>query len=62
MLFSGPRGPSLGGVRTYIVERYLLGVTAGQLEEASARLAAAAEELTMHGIAVRHTGSTFVPE
>ena len=49
-------------MRTYIVERYLPGVTAGQLEEASARLAAAAEELTMQGIAVRHTGSTFVPE
>ena len=49
-------------MRTYIVERYLPGVTAGQLEEASARLAAAAEELTMQGIAVRYTASTFVPE
>ena len=43
-------------MRTYIVERYLLGVTAGQLEEASARLAAAAEELTMQGTAVRAHG------
>jgi hypothetical protein len=49
-------------VRKYMVERYLPGVTAGQLDEASARLAAAAEELTMQGIAVRYTGSTFVPE
>ena len=45
-----------------MVERYLPGVTAGQLDEASARFAAAAEELTMQGIAVRYTGSTFVPE
>ena len=45
-----------------MVERYLPGVTAAQLDEASAQLAAAAEELTTQGIAVRYTGSTFVPE
>jgi hypothetical protein len=49
-------------VRKYMVERYLPGVAAGQLDETSARFAAAAEELTMQGIAVRYTGSTFVPE
>ena len=45
-----------------MVERYLPGITAGQLHEASERLAAAAEELTALGADVRYVDSTFVPE
>jgi uncharacterized protein DUF4242 len=46
----------------YMVERYLPGITTGQLDEASARLAAASEELTADGVEVRYLGSTFFPE
>jgi Protein of unknown function (DUF4242) len=46
----------------YMVERYLPGITPGQLGEASARLAAASEELSANGAEVRYLGSTFVPE
>jgi hypothetical protein len=45
-----------------MVERYLPGVTAGQLDEASTRLATAARELAADGLGVRYLGSTFVPE
>ncbi len=45
-----------------MVERYLPGITAGELDEASARLAAAARELSADGVRVRYLGSTFVPE
>ena len=45
-----------------MVERYLPGITAGELDEASARLAAAARELAADGVGVRYLGSTFVPE
>jgi Protein of unknown function (DUF4242) len=45
-----------------MVERYLPGITTGQLDEASARLAAASAELTANGVDVRYLGSTFVPE
>lgn len=45
-----------------MVERYLPGITAGELAEASARLAAAAEELAAEGLGVRYVGSTFLPE
>ena len=45
-----------------MVERYLPGVTAAQLDEAGARLAAAARELAADGVGVRYLGSTFVPE
>lgn len=45
-----------------MVERYLPGVTSGQLDDASARLAAASQELTANGVDVRYLGSTFVPE
>lgn len=45
-----------------MVERYLPGIGADQLAEASARLAAAAEELAAQGVWVRYLGSTFVPE
>jgi hypothetical protein len=46
----------------YMVERYLPGITTGQLDEASARLAAASEELAEGGLHVRYLGSTFVPD
>jgi Protein of unknown function (DUF4242) len=49
-------------VRKYLVERYLPGVTDGELDEAGERLAAAAERLAYDGVAVRYVGSTFVPE
>jgi hypothetical protein len=46
----------------YMVERYLPGITASQLDEARERLAAAALELTAEGVEVRYIGSTFIPE
>jgi hypothetical protein len=49
-------------VKKYLVERYLPGVTDGQLDEAGERLAAAAERLVDDGVEVRYVGSTFVPE
>jgi hypothetical protein len=61
LLRAGAR-PSVGGVTEYMVERYLPGVTTGQLDDASGRLAAASEELTADGVEVRYLGSTFVPE
>ena len=45
-----------------MVERYLPGVTADQLDEASERLAVAAQELAGQGVQVQYLGSTFVPE
>lgn len=45
-----------------MVERYLPGITAGQVDEASTRLAAAALELAAKGVDVRYIGSTFIPE
>jgi uncharacterized protein YbjT (DUF2867 family) len=48
-------------VKTYLVERYLPGVTQRQLDEASERLATAATGLAADGVEVRYVGSTFVP-
>lgn len=45
-----------------MAERYLPGVTAGELEDASTRLAATAEELTAEGARVRYAGSTYLPK
>ena len=45
-----------------MVERYLPGITARQLDEASARLAAATAELAAQGVRVRYISSTFIPE
>jgi Protein of unknown function (DUF4242) len=53
---------SVGGVTEYMVERYLPGITSAELDEASARLAAASAELSTNGAEVRYLGSTFVPE
>jgi hypothetical protein len=52
---------SVGPVKKYMVERYLPGMTERELDEASARLASAAEELAGQGVGVRYVGSTFVP-
>jgi hypothetical protein len=49
-------------MKKYMVERYLPGITAGQLDDASERLAAAARGLAAQGVEVRYVGSTFVPE
>jgi len=56
------RHRSVGDMNDYLVEQYLPGVTARQLEEASAQLAAAATELTKDGIEVRYINSTFIPD
>ena len=61
MLCEGPR-PSVGSVNEYLVEQYLPGVTARQVDDASARLAAAASELAADGVEVRYISSTFIPE
>jgi Protein of unknown function (DUF4242) len=45
-----------------MVEQYLPGITARECDEASARLAAAADELSTQGMDLRYVGSTFVPE
>jgi Protein of unknown function (DUF4242) len=54
--------PSVGGVRKYLVERYLPGMSARELEDASARLAVTADELAAEGVAVQYAGSTYVPK
>jgi hypothetical protein len=54
--------PSVGGVKKYMVERYLPGMTNRGFDEASSRLAATAKSLADLGVDVRYTGSTFVPE
>jgi hypothetical protein len=46
---------------TYVVERYLPGVSDDDLRAAAARIQAAAAEMTAEGVAVRYRGSTFVP-
>ena len=61
MLPEGPP-PSFGGVKKFMVERYLPGMTAREVDEASARLAATAEDLAAKGIRVRYAGSTYLPE
>ncbi len=45
-----------------MVEQYLPGITAVELDEASARLVAAVDDLTARGAEIRIIGSTFVPE
>jgi uncharacterized protein YbjT (DUF2867 family) len=49
-------------VNKYLVEQYLPGVTTRQLDETSARLAAAARDLAAHGVRVRYISSTFIPD
>jgi len=54
--------PSVGSVNEYLVERYLPGVSASQIDDVSRRLAAAASELYADGVDVRYINSTFIPE
>ncbi len=61
MLPEGHR-PSFGCVKKFMVERYLPGMTAREVDEASARLAATAEKLAAEGIGVRYAGSTYLPK
>jgi uncharacterized protein DUF4242 len=49
-------------MRKYMVERYLPGMTAPELDDASARLSATADELAAEGVCVRYAGSTYVPK
>jgi Nickel responsive protein SCO4226-like len=49
-------------MRKYMVERYLPGMSARELDDASARLAATAQELAAEGARVRYAGSTYVPK
>jgi Nickel responsive protein SCO4226-like len=45
-----------------MVERYLPGMSAREVDEASARLASTADELAAEGIGVRYAGSTYLPK
>jgi hypothetical protein len=47
---------------TYMVERYLPGVSEEEVHAAIGRLQAAAAQLQAEGVAVRYLGSTFTPE
>jgi hypothetical protein len=49
-------------MRRYMVERYLPGMTAREVDDASARLAATTEELAAEGVRVRYAGSTYLPK
>jgi hypothetical protein len=49
-------------MRKYMVERYLPGLTAREVEDASARLADTTEALAADGLRVRYAGSTYVPK
>jgi hypothetical protein len=49
-------------MQEYMVEQYLPGLTAGEIDEASARLAAAADDVVAGGVELRYLGSTYLPE
>jgi Protein of unknown function (DUF4242) len=49
-------------MRKFMVERYLPGMTGREVDQASARLEATAEELAAKGIGVRYGGSTYLPK
>jgi hypothetical protein len=49
-------------MRKYMVERYLPGLTARDVEDASARLVDTTEALVAEGVRVRYAGSTYVPK
>ncbi len=49
-------------MRTFLVERYLPGVTPEQLDAAAAQLAHASEELSASGVLVKYVGSTVILE
>jgi len=47
---------------TYMVERYLPGISEEELRAAAGRVQAAAARMQAEGVAVRYIGSTFAPE
>jgi len=47
---------------TFMVERYIPGVSYAQLTEAVRRTASVAAAMTAEGIPVRYLGSTFLPQ
>ncbi|HYY78550.1 MAG TPA: nickel-binding protein [Actinomycetes bacterium] len=47
---------------TYMVERYLPGVSEQELHLAIGRVKAVAAQMQAEGVAVRYLGSTFAPE
>jgi hypothetical protein len=49
-------------MRKYMVERYLPGMTAEEVDDASSRLALTAEALAAEGLDVRYAGSTYLPK
>src|SRR5512132_2069364 len=49
-------------MRKYMVERYLPGMTAEEVDDSTARLALTAEALAAEGLDVRYAGSTYVPQ
>jgi hypothetical protein len=55
-------GSSVGCMNDFMVECYVAGLTAAEVEETGVRFVAAARELASHRITVRYVGSTFVPE
>ncbi len=46
---------------TYVVERQLPGVAAGDLTAAATRVRDAADQLSREGMPIRYIGSTYVP-
>jgi hypothetical protein len=49
-------------MKEWMVEQYLPGISAAELDEASTRLTGAVTDLTARGLEIRLIGSTFVPE
>lgn len=47
---------------SFLVERYLPGISAEELTAAAVRAAAVSAEMTAAGTSVRYLGTTFVPE
>ena len=45
-----------------MVERYLPGLTAGEVAAAVERMTAMAEEMAAEGMPIRHLSSAFIPE
>jgi hypothetical protein len=47
---------------TYMVERYLPGISEEKLRAAVGRVKVAASQMRAEGVAIRYVGSTFAPE
>jgi Protein of unknown function (DUF4242) len=53
---------SVEPMQEYMVEQYLPGLTPGEVDDASARLAAAADDMVAGGAELKYLGSTYLPE